>query len=425
MILFFAIYNILLIPIGFIIKTILKLFNSKLGDRESNFKKSLESLSNLNRSNKIAWFHSSSMGEFEQAKPVIEKLLENSNNISVVVSFYSPSGYNNQRNYKFADSVVYMPYDSYFSAKSFIKSISPDIAVFVRYDYWFNHLFILKNLNIPAILINATVPIKKGNIYNYYYKQIFQMFKVIYTGGKSHFAFFKDILPSSNVVSSTDTRFDRILGKVSEKKDGPIINKSLFNKSSIILIVGSCWEPDEDLLIGPIADIRKSNLKISVLWVPHEPTKEHLIKLQAKLPKPVLMSEVNESKLVAIDDLIVDSIGKLLSLYSIADIAYVGGGYGVGVHSLAEPAGYGIPLACGPNHISSNDAIELKEIGALEIINDKNQALNWLNMVITDPELRKNKGLKAKNYIEENAGSTEIISNDIRNILLRNHKPTS
>jgi 3-deoxy-D-manno-octulosonic-acid transferase len=364
------------------------------------------------------------MGEFEQAKPVIELIKEKYPDYTIICTFFSPSGYRNQKNYKFADEVYYLPFDTPGNAKKFIDLIQPDIAVFVRYEIWRNYLIRLKSLNIPAYLICATIPgnslISKFPL-NIYTKSNYNFFTRILTAGESHSDFFNHLGVSDKTITLSDARYDRIIRKVEDSRKNFPIKRDYFPKDALVLVAGSTWQPDEELLINAVQAINKKyDSKIYLVIVPHEPTQEHLSILDKKLNENLRYSQlieyiINEH---TIDDiieyigqrtLVIDTIGILLGLYSIADISYVGGGFGVGIHSVAEPAGYGIPVACGQNYLKSIDAINLKNNGALTIINDLEMMTSWLESLITDGNARNKAGNSAKDYIVKNSGSSRKI----------------
>jgi 3-deoxy-D-manno-octulosonic-acid transferase len=426
-----AVYNIIVIPALWLALQVMRLFNKKASEREKAWKPLLSSLDKLkNKSNsKRIWFHASSMGEFEQAKPVIEKIKAMNPDFLIIVSFYSPSGYNNQKNYKFADAVLYMPFDSPFRAKQFISRMEPDIAVFVRYEIWRNHLRVLKKKKIPAFLICATEPANKAlktfPIIKSLARSNYSLYDKIYTVSEAETHFFRQLKIKTKIITLTDTRFDRIVEKVESAKKNKILHDELFNSNQFVFVAGSTWEPDEEIIINTIKDFEKENIEnIKFILVPHEPAVAHIDELKQKLPNTFLLSEIlkflNEKpsddeikSFLGWNHIIVDSIGQLLSLYSNADAAYIGGGFGVGVHSVTEPAGYGIPLSCGPVYKNSPDAVRLHAHGALSIIHNDDDMKNWLNKIMFSSDFANEKGNIAKDYIYKNTGSSLIVANEI------------
>ena len=399
----------------------------KLKEREDNVRFSWISLDKIsqNKSRRI-WFHAASMGEFEQAKPIIEQLKKEDPDTTIICSFYSPSGYKNQIDYKFADAIVYMPFDTPGNAKEFLRLVNPDFAVFVRYEAWHNHLKELNRRRIPVILISATYPsdsvLNRCFIAKSFHKMNYSLFSSIFTVGHKHSEYFESLGMGNQIITLSDTRFDRILEKVDSAINKPVIPRNFFADDDFVLVAGSTWEPDEDILIESLERFEKLNQKIRMIIVPHEPTEEHVSQLKIKLENSVLLSDIlaniDEPQKYKNKHIIVDSIGKLLSLYANANAAYVGGAFGVGVHSLTEPAGYGIPVACGPNCFNSPDTEELISSDALTIIEDTDTFTDWLSSIISNQELCEAIGERATEYIHSHAGSAKIISD----LIIRHEK---
>lgn len=419
------IYNIVFIPIASIIILLLKPFNKKLKERETNWKSSLQALDQLDYSKPRIWFHSASMGEFEQAKPVIEEIKRQNSNMQIVVSFFSPSGYVNQKNYELADAVIYLPFDTLQNARILISKIKPLAVAFVRYEIWRNYIELLYKKRIPVYLICATVPgsraLRTFPFFKAFSKSSYSFFTRIFTVGDYHSRFFASIVDPEKVETMTDTRFDRIVQNVTLATKNPIVPRELFYEDDFILVAGSSWKPDEDIIISVINDFYKQNrFQIRLIIVPHEPEHSTISRLKALLPNSILLSELmdlleNKDFLITKEmfnrkHIIVDSIGKLLQLYSIAAAAYIGGGFGAGIHSVTEPAGYGIPLCTGPGISNSHDAIELEKMNALTTIENIEDFSEWLTRIIIDEKLRSLAGRTAMEYVHELTGSSKKIA---------------
>lgn len=420
--LYYLIYNILFIPIFLFLSKILAIFLPKVKERNKNITLSLENLKKINHSFPVIWFHAASMGEFEQAKPIIEKIKNTNQNIQIICTFFSPSGYNTQKKYEFADAVCYLPFDSIKNAKKFINQINPTAVVFVRYELWLNFLSQLRKQKISTMLANATYPsvLKKAAILSGFYRCLFNLFDKIYAVSKIDYDLFNNLNLKTQIIRSSDTRIDRIIAKVDEVKESNIIPKAYFNNEDVVLVAGSTWDIDENYLLYAYNKINKIyNNRLKLIIVPHEPTQAHIDNLTAKISDYILLSKLidNLDKNINIRNrneiIIVDSIGKLLKLYGNANIAYIGGAFGVGVHSLTEPAGYGIPLCTGTNCYNSPDCNTLYESGALTIVNTKEELFNWIENVIINNKFRYNSGLAAENYIKSSTGATNIIAIDI------------
>ena len=406
------IYNILFIPIATVLVLILKRINPKMNLRESQWRSLLNDCPD--KKSKRIWFHAASMGEFEQAKPVIELIKESDPNIEIIVSFYSPSGYENQKNYKYADHLLYMPFDGYFKANKFISKVNPDLVIFVRYEYWRNHLQLLKNRRIPVYLICATRP-GSGSLYfpifNSFFKETVSLFSRIYTVGKEHTHFFESLDYRGELIESSDTRLDRIIDKVSNP-DSTVIKKENFN-NDLVLIIGSSWPEDEQMIADTMNEMGD---KLSLIIVPHEPNTNHLEKSMKYFPNAVLLSELENGSEHDGQDIIVDSIGKLLGLYSLGDIAYVGGAFGTGVHSVTEPAGFGLPIITGPRMENSPDAIELNKIGALAIARNHVELKKILESLLEN-QTRDKISNKSKEYVFKSQGWSKKIKNDLLKVI--------
>ncbi|MCX6146247.1 MAG: hypothetical protein NTW25_03225 [Candidatus Kapabacteria bacterium] len=419
-------YNFLfIIPANIIVKIIV-LFDKKLADKERNWLSSLDSLNKLDKSKKNIWFHSSSMGEFEQAKPIIEQIKASSDNFNIIISFFSPSGFNNQKNYPYADAVLYMPIDTKSKSKFFINRINPSIAIFVRYDIWRNHLLELKSKNIESLLICATKSNSKllteSNILKALYTSNLNLINEIYAVNLEQYNFFKSLELTSEVIQSFDTRNDRIIQKVNESKLDPIFSKEIFGNKKVI-VAGSTWGTDEDILIHTYEKL-KGKFEIQLILVPHEPTKEHLSDLILKIENYILLSSINfnnpqnvnkevENKIV-----IVDSIGKLLQLYANADIAYIGGGFGAGVHSVTEPAGYGIPVISGPKFRNSPDAVEMFKRESFMSVESEESLSKTMDKLLSNGEFLTKISKLNYEYIQEGKGESTKLSDIILSKLL-------
>ena len=417
------IYNFIFIPLLIFLSKILMFFVPKIRERELGIKNSLENLDKIKINQKVIWVHAASMGEFEQAKPIIEQIKKLNNNIQFVCTFFSPSGYNTQKNYQFASAVTYLPIDTKKNAKYFINKIKPDIAIFIRYELWLNYLTILNENSIPTILINATFPtiLNKIHFLSKFYKQIFNLFNAIYVVNSKHYDKYLTLNLKTMLYKSSDTRIERIIKKVEESKSSPILYREYFPKNNIIFVIGSSWEKDEEYVIKAVNNINKKNNNIiNLIIVPHEPTKKNVENIIKKLDKYILFSDIkkegNNIIPIKITDevIIIDTIGILLKIYGIADIAYVGGSFGVGVHSLIEPAGYGIPICTGKNCFNSPDAVPLIESNALYVIENEFDLEYWLNEIIKNKEYREIASQSAKNYIFINSGATQTIINEIK-----------
>jgi 3-deoxy-D-manno-octulosonic-acid transferase len=431
------VYNIAFMPLFSVAVSIMKLFNSKLRQREGDWEDIMESMTRFNERSENnnaprLWFHAASMGEFEQAKPVIENIKRDHPDYIIIVSFFSPSGWVNQRNYEHADVVLYMPIDKRFNAQYFIREINPSVAVFVRYDVWRNHLEVLKKRNVPTLLVCATKPggkfLTTAPFLRSFTRSNYSYFDKIITVGKEHSDFFRDFGVTSDILTSSDTRFDRIIQNVAKAAQSSILPTSLFSDDELVLVAGSTWSADEEIIIEGIKKIEKENIhRVKLILVPHEPSKSNLNRIKKLLPHSFFLSEIDKfiedesdkdlKSFVSQNHIIVDSIGKLLMLYGHAGAAYIGGAFGTGVHSVTEPAGYGIPIACGPKHTNSPDASHLVKSGAIRVINDCIDFNKWVIDLIDNDESLAGAGKTAAEYVYSAKGASSVTSSEIIKML--------
>lgn len=399
---------------------ILRLFVPKIKERENNATKVFEALPDY-KGEKVIWFHASSMGEFEQAKPIIELIKKQNPEIKIVCSFYSPSGYINQKNYKYADSVCYMLLDTKSNAAKFIKKINPAAAVFIRYDIWRNHLKALRRNNIPAILINATYPNNKVLTDSIFFRHFtvsnYELFDEIIAVNKNHEDKFRSSKVDTRLSTLPDTRFDRILEKVKEADNKQLIKQELLN-DALTIVIGSSWQKDEEIIFEAIREINNKEFKVRLIIAPHEPTLKNIESVLKKFPNSILFSRMGENEQcdIAQKHIIIDSIGKLLKIYANADIVYVGGGFGAGVHSVTEPAGFGVPIACGTNYENSPDAVALLKAGGLNSIKNSEELINWIILMI-EKSNRERIGAINKKYLTESAGTSQIVKDKILTLI--------
>lgn len=284
---FDLLYNLLFIPFGSVALKALAPLNEKIRKRESAAPALIEELSlNPLKPGFTVLFHSASMGEFEQAKPVIEKIKTERPEVNVVCSFFSPSGYENQKNYSFADKTLYLPFDSKRAVNRFLDAVNPDAVVIVRYEIWRNLLRETRRRSIPLYLICATRPgsgafdlpcVKAFTRSNY------SMFDEIATIGETHTEYFRNLGVVAKLHTLHDARMDRIIAAVEKAFNSPILPREIFSEDEFVLVAGSSWEKDEDLIIDALKSPILASKKIRVVFVPHEPTPEHINKLSTKL----------------------------------------------------------------------------------------------------------------------------------------------
>lgn len=409
---FTFIYNVCF----FFARIILHIIHRKNPKYKARLEAVANTFSNIEQFNKehngkfIIWIHAASSGEFEQAKPIIEQIKKNRANVAFFVTFFSSSGYNSHKHYSFSDCVSYLPLDTGKNAKKFVNMLKPDCVIFIRYDLWYNYIRTVVNRDIPIYCVCATVSEKamRNPFYRMYLKKVFMYCTHIFCVNKEELGKLSEIAPKANAELSSDTRFDRIISIV-EQNIPLIVTKEHFVSEKPIVVAGSTWREDEHLFFQYYLK-HKENLPVSFIIVPHEPTHSNLQRLRSMFPTGILLSSIeSEPNLFHNNNLsivIVDSIGKLLRLYALGDAAYVGGGFGHGIHSTAEPAGYGIPLCGGTKIERSPDALHLKKEKALTLVQNTSELRQWIDIVVRNKENRLQRGFLAKNYVFSRRGAT-------------------
>jgi 3-deoxy-D-manno-octulosonic-acid transferase len=388
--------------------------------RRRIFEELIINSASIRKANKLIWFHSSSLGEFEQAKPIIEELKKNKG-INILVTFFSPSGYDNSRKYPFADLVSYLPFDTKANAAKFIQIVKPSLSVLMRYDLWPNHIWAMKSFNIPIFLVDATMKENSRRKFLFiknFHKYLFRDVTKILTVSKSDADEFKDFGCTDNQVKAVgDTRFDRVYQRSLTARAHNLLKTDLL-KNKRILVAGSTWEADEEVILPAFSKLAKNDDDVILIIAPHEPTVIHLEKIEDEYSGDLetirfsFMNNYNGEKVI-----IIDSIGILLTLYTYADAAFVGGSFKQGIHNVLEAAVYGIPVLFGPKIDNSQEAKELLKLGSGILIRNKKEAYRNLRMLFINEMLRKEKGAISYNYVQTNLGATEKILKEINQAL--------
>ncbi|MGD8305781.1 MAG: glycosyltransferase N-terminal domain-containing protein, partial [Ignavibacteria bacterium] len=326
------IYNFLFLPLLYSGLHISSLFNSKirrgLRGRKRIFEELILETHQLDRNKKTIWFHSSSLGEFEQAKPIIEKIYKDKD-VNIIISFFSPSGYDNSRKYPYADIIIYIPFDTKVKAEKFINIVQPDLAILMRYDIWPNMIWQLNRFKIPIFLVDATM--KKSSLrallgIRSFHKTLFRNISKILTVSESDAEAFRLFDCDKEIIKVVgDTRFDRVYQKSLEARDKTLIQPSVLEGKKV-LVAGSTWEQDEEVVLPAFTKVASFDKEVILIIAPHEPSLLHLEKIENEFSgilKTIRFSHLNDYSDEQV--IIADSIGILLTLYTYADIAFVGG----------------------------------------------------------------------------------------------------
>jgi 3-deoxy-D-manno-octulosonic-acid transferase len=417
-------YNILIVPTLFIFVRLIGIFNSKVRTgivgRRRIFEELILNAAALDKSKKLVWFHSSSLGEFEQAKPIIEKLKKDSS-VNILVTFFSPSGLENSKKYPYADLVSYLPFDTKSNAEKFINIVSPDLAIIMRYDIWPNHIWSMKKKGVISYLVDATMKPgspRKFPIVKNFHKVLFKDISKILTVSQVDSIGFKSFDCNENQLMVVgDTRFDRVYQRSLLARNRNLIKDEVL-KNKKILVAGSTWGVDEDVIIPAFIKLAKFDPDVLLIIAPHEPTLIHLDRIENEFSrhlKTIRFSHLNNYSDERV--IIVDSIGILLTLYTYADAAFVGGSFKQNIHNVLEAAVYGIPVLFGPKIENSQETQKLLKRGGGIMIMDKRDAYKELRLLFKDDELRKGKGKLSYDFVKENLGATEKILKEIYKVI--------
>jgi 3-deoxy-D-manno-octulosonic-acid transferase len=367
------------------------------------------------------WFHASSMGEFEQAKPIISMLRQRRPGVKVAVTFFSPSGYENSQSYREADLISYIPFDSPANARRFISLVKPSAAVIMRYDLWPNHVWAMRDAGVPAILANATLrksSLRNSALFRGFHRSLYDSLAAVLTVTDTDRDLFIGYGVERAVVETAgDTRYDQVARRCEESRRKQYLPPGLLRGKTVV-VVGSSWDEDEKLLLPALEEFAAAYPDLLVVLVPHEPTLGHIAALEDRLEGR--MTSIRFSQLVSYAGervIIVDSVGVLVSLYQYAHIVYVGGGFGTGVHNVLEPAVYGVPVVIGPNHRNSNEAVELVSREAVIAVDGPESIKETLGRLLSDPALRERMGKTALAFVGERRGATGRILSYLEKVL--------
>ncbi len=364
--------------------------------------------------------HCASLGEFEQGRPLLEEIKTQYPSYKIVLSFFSPSGYEVMKNYSGADYVLYLPMDNITNAKKIIDNINPALVLWVKYEYWYYYLTELKNRNIPVLLVSGIFR-KSQPFFRWYgsiWKKMLSRFDWLFLQDEESISLLASIGIKDNTMIAGDTRFDRVIA-IAEKKE-PVSHIKEFIGNNRVLVAGSTWEEDEIELLHFV----KANPEIKFIIAPHEIHESNLLDVKKEFKNPVLYSELAEKNNFPGDVhvLIIDNIGMLSRLYQYADVTYIGGGFGSeGVHNVLEAAVYGKPVVFGPVYEKFTEAKGLVECGGAISVNGPLQLETELGKLFDDPEALNKSSTAAKDFVYNNKGATKKIIDHIqRNRLLIN-----
>jgi len=385
---------------------------------------------------KYVWFHAASLGEFEQGRPLMERLRREHPEYKILLTFFSPSGYEVRKNYEGADIITYLPLDTITNARRFLRTISPVMAFFIKYEFWYNYLHILKHRNIPVYSVSSIFRPDQVFFkwYGRQYSRVLNCFTHFYVQNEIS----KELLAKIGIKEVTvvgDTRFDRVL-KIKEAAkqlkeieyfcqyniandpdDDDIFTACAgYTPPKGVFVAGSSWPPDEDIFIRYFLERKLFDYgKWKLIIAPHVIDESHLAQIEQKLNgyKVVRYTKWDCFSFESADVLIIDCFGLLSSIYRYGDVAYVGGGFGVGIHNLLEAAVWDVPVFFGPNNQKFQEAQGLKKNGGFEI-HDYDEFARQMDRFASDVDYLKEQGRLAGQFVKSLAGATERVMADIK-----------
>ena len=366
--------------------------------------------SKINRNARYIWFHAASLGEFEQGRPLIERIRKEYPQYKILQTFFSPSGYEVRKNYDGADIVCYLPMDTPGNAKKFVDLVNPSMAFFVKYEFWQNYLNALYHKGIPVYSVSSIF--RPNQIffrwYGKSYRQVLKTFEHLFVQNEES----KKLLENIGVMNTTvvgDTRFDRVLDICAAAKQLPLVQK--FKGNALTFVAGSSWGPDEDIFIRYF----NAHPEMKLIIAPHVVNDSHMKEIMSKLQRPCIRyTQATEENVQQADCLIIDCYGLLSSIYRYGEISYIGGGFGVGIHNVLEAAVYSIPVIFGPNNKKFREAQHLlANKGGFEINGYENFEV-LMDKFLTDGAYLQASGQAAGDYVKNKSGAMEKIMDYVK-----------
>ena len=362
---------------------------------------------------KYVWFHAASLGEFEQGRPLMEELRRSYPEYKILLTFFSPSGYEVRKNYQGADIICYLPLDTVLNARRFLRSVRPVMAFFIKYEFWYNYLHILRHRQVPVYSVSSIF--RKGQVffrwYGKQYSHVLKCFTHFFVQNKESQRLLESI-GIQNITVVGDTRFDRVLQIKEAAKQLPVIDA--FKEGYQVFVAGSSWPPDEDIFIRYFNEHPDWRLIIA----PHVIGTDHLRQIQSKLKrKTLLYTEATPETARQADCIIINCFGLLSSIYRYGEVAYVGGGFGVGIHNVLEAAVWGMPVIFGPNNRRFQEAQGLLAAeGGFEIQHEEDFR-RLMDKLRTDKDFLLQAGKQAGAFVEEKTGATAKVLDHVRPLL--------
>ena len=399
-------YNIF-IHIYILALNLISPFNKKVKTMLKGEKECFDRLQNLNSEDKVAWFHCASLGEFEQGRPLIEEVKKQFPEYKILLSFYSPSGYESKKDYALADYVVYLPNDTKSNAKKFVKKVNPDLIFFIKYEFWYNYISALKGRRLFQVSLILRQNQYFFSWYGKWFAKQLKNFEHFFVQNQQT-ANLLNKIGYKNVTISGDTRFDRVMTIANNAKSFTEIEKFCEGNQKIIL-AGSSWLADEKIIQQAV-----KNLDIKLIIAPHVVGENHINEIQQLFPEAILYSELaNNDKKSNI--LIINCIGILSNLYQYCDIAYIGGGFGVGIHNTLEAATFGKPICFGTNYHKFQEAIDLINLKVAYSISNQEELKQVLETLLNNEKIYNQSAEASKDYVKTKIGACKKIIEHLKN----------
>jgi 3-deoxy-D-manno-octulosonic-acid transferase len=380
---------------------------------KTTLKNKINAVPNYHNRKKV-WIHVSSLGEFEQGRPVLEILRKKYPQYCIILTFFSPSGYEVCKNYDLADIITYLPADTRKNAKDFIQLIQPDITIWIKYDFWYYFLSELKYKNIPVILVSAVF--RKNSVFEkkwlrkFYRNKVLCCFTHIFVQDESSFLRLKQYYPEKQVTLAGDTRYDRVLEIASQPK-----NLSISYFEGVTLVAGSTWQKDEEILSEVYRNIQ---IPLRIIIAPHEIDEAHLQGIEKKFASDIVRySQYHtkpDSKII-----LIDNFGLLSTLYYYGQVAYIGNGFGDHIHNLLEASVYGIPTIFGPKHHKAIEAKEHLEKGVSKEVHNAKEIIDYLTEIYTQPQKLNIIKEQLHTFYKEKSGAVNHIIRHLEKNYLR------
>lgn len=403
-------YNFVIYIYLFAVKLV-SLFNPKVKLMVKGHSEVFDILkSKIEKDKKYIWFHAASLGEFEQGRPLMERIRRQYPEYKILLTFFSPSGYEVRKNYQGADVICYLPFDTPRNARRFVKLANPCMAFFIKYEFWQNYLKNLQKHHVPTYSVSSIF--RKNQVFFRWYGG--KYFKVLtrFTHLFVQNEVSKELLASLNIRNVDvvgDTRFDRVIEIFEQAKQLPLVEQ--FKKNSMVMVAGSSWQPDEDIFIRYFNEHPEMKLIIA----PHVIGESHLTEIIGKLKRPyVRYTLATPENVEQTDCLIIDCFGLLSSIYRYGEIAYVGGGFGVGIHNVLEAAVYGIPVLFGPNNQRFQEARQLLETKGCFEIHNYEEFKEKMDRLMTDAPYLEKCGKLSGDYVKQHAGASDKVMKAVR-----------